>query len=95
MPAGHEKEIHILGGASGKTYIVSVPVDSSPLGPSLMELLQEKNIPVASTCIGEGVCHQCTLILNGDEILSCQLFGPKLFKLLQSAEKIDIIISYL
>ena len=42
-----------------------------PTGASLMNSLLEQNIPVASSCHGDGVCSKCRLrILAGNENLT-------------------------
>jgi ferredoxin len=61
--------ININGIASGRLY-KSVEFDDSKLELSLMDFLHQNDIPIASSCSGEGVCEKC--IVNGD-ILSCQL----------------------
>lgn len=42
-----------------------------PLEANLMRVLQEKGVPVASSCLGDGVCAKCRLtILEGASNLS-------------------------
>ena len=44
------------------------------MGANLMNSLKEKNIPVASSCGGEGVCTKCkVIILKGKTSLSIDL----------------------
>ena len=37
----------------------------APLGENLMTYLQSKDIPVASSCLGEGVCSMCKVQIIG------------------------------
>ena len=53
----------------------------------LLSFLQTKNIPIASSCGGEGVCKKC--VINQD-VLSCQV---KLNDLVESKRNIEV--SYL
>jgi 2Fe-2S ferredoxin len=42
-----------------------------PLGANLMKALIEANIPVASSCLGDGICGKCRIIvLEGTTSLS-------------------------
>lgn len=46
------------------------------MGANLMRTLLANDIPVASSCDGEGICHKCGLVVtsnqSSEEILSCQ-----------------------
>ncbi|MGZ3772894.1 MAG: 2Fe-2S iron-sulfur cluster-binding protein [Pseudobdellovibrionaceae bacterium] len=47
------------------------PPINVPAGANLMNALLDENIPVASSCNGDGICAKCKIeILNGAENLS-------------------------
>ena len=56
---------------------------------NLLEYLRDLNLPVASSCYGEGVCKKCKLIINGEEKLSCQI------SMQDFSDSVTIEISYL
>lgn len=63
-------KLQIFGGASQTIIkIIDVPDNYQVRKISLMDFLLGHGIPIASTCLGEGVCKKC--IVN-KEILSCQ-----------------------
>jgi 2Fe-2S ferredoxin len=37
----------------------------APRGENLMSFLQSKEIPVASSCLGEGICSMCKMQITG------------------------------
>ncbi|MCF0121117.1 MAG: DUF4445 domain-containing protein [Oscillospiraceae bacterium] len=41
---------------------------------SLLELLVEQGHYIAAPCGGNGVCKKCTVIMNGTEVLSCEVY---------------------
>lgn len=72
--------IIVFGRASNKiikAIDLNNQVDTTALiNLSLMQILQLNNIPVASSCSGDGVCQKCVVYLNNGPKphLSCQLF---------------------
>lgn len=58
--------IRLKGLASGQEWELKVQSQDE----SLLDFLKSKNIPIASSCNGEGVCKKC-MIQN--EILTCQI----------------------
>lgn len=48
---------------------VSIPqkhlILDAPTGENLMSFLQAKDIPVASSCLGEGICSMCKVKVVG------------------------------
>jgi ferredoxin, 2Fe-2S len=38
----------------------------APVGANLMTFLQSQNIPVASSCLGEGICSMCKMKIHGE-----------------------------
>jgi Na+-transporting NADH:ubiquinone oxidoreductase subunit NqrF len=64
-------QIQIFGNASQKIYkTIEIKNLSTLKKQSLMDFLLSHHIPIASSCLGEGICRKC--IVN-KEILSCQL----------------------
>lgn len=63
------KKITVIGKISKKKHIYVIPNDRI----NLLDFLREKNIPVASSCYGEGVCKKCSVQLNGVITISCQI----------------------
>ena len=61
--------IKVLGVASNKELLEINP-NENELNMNLMNFLRAHNIPIASSCYGEGVCRKCVINKN---ILSCQL----------------------
>lgn len=61
----------------------------SALDLSLLEFLRQEKIPIASSCLGEGVCRKCVFNTNK---LACQFTLSDLF-----AQSHDVVIkiSYL
>ena len=81
--------IKIYGKASGK-LIKTLKIKLNAIqNISLMDFLRTKGIPIASSCLGEGVCRQC--VINND-LLSCQI---ALKEFCAISPKHDISISYL
>lgn len=84
------KVINIFGNAS-KTLVQRIEVNhATDSEQNLMDFLRLHNIPIASSCLGEGVCEKCTIFLNQNKVLSCQV---KLKDL--KSDNIEISIDYL
>ena len=62
------KEITLFGESSKQQYVLKLKTEN--LDQILMNFLRERNIPIASSCSGEGVCRKCVVTKN---ILSCSL----------------------
>ena len=60
--------ITIIGLASGRRQ--DLDLASSELSDILMDWLRKKNITIASSCDGEGVCKKCVI---QNDWLTCQL----------------------
>jgi Na+-transporting NADH:ubiquinone oxidoreductase subunit NqrF len=59
----------IRGDASCKIIkIINIEVINTKI--SLMDFLISENLPIASSCKGEGVCQKCTV---NDRLVSCQI----------------------
>jgi Na+-transporting NADH:ubiquinone oxidoreductase subunit NqrF len=79
--------ITILGKASGrKQELELLPQEMTE---NLMDWLRRKNITIASSCDGEGVCKKCVI---QNDWLTCQL---TMEEFLQSQPDGLIIVSYL
>jgi Na+-transporting NADH:ubiquinone oxidoreductase subunit NqrF len=64
-------QMQIFGNASQKIYKTIEIADLKLLKKqSLMDFLLSHQIPVASSCLGEGICRKCVV---NKEILSCQI----------------------
>jgi hypothetical protein len=79
------QKLTVQGLASQKESSLIVTVDDLTL--SLIDFLIKNQIPVASSCSGEGICKKCVI---NEEILSCQI-TVKEFLL----KKINVKINYL
>ncbi len=84
-------ELLIYGEASEKLLKI-IEVDAKQLNETLMNFLLKNNIPVASSCNGEGVCKKCQVKIGNEVVLSCQIRMKKLFI---SASTYTIKFSYL
>ena len=58
----------INGLASHKQFQIDVTEDDYP--KTMLNYLREHDIPVASSCRGERICHRCVL---NNEVLSCAI----------------------
>lgn len=58
-------------GLASKTLVKELVINEADLKLTLMEYLRRENIPVASSCYGEGICHKCVVKLDNNEELSC------------------------
>lgn len=85
------KTLIVFGQASQKE-IKSIKISPKDLNSNLMELLINNEIPVASSCNGEGVCLKCILMANGEKVLSCQ---ADVSDILKEHDSVIVLISYL
>jgi Na+-transporting NADH:ubiquinone oxidoreductase subunit NqrF len=58
--------IRLKGLASGQEWELKAQSQDE----NLLDFLKSKNIPIASSCNGEGVCKKCVI---QNEILTCQI----------------------
>lgn len=61
-------QLTINGLASKNIFQVSLA--DSDLQKTMLNLLREKEIPIASSCRGERICHKCVI---NDDLLSCAI----------------------
>ncbi len=85
-----DNKIDIYGAASQK-IVKSITVNDHDLDLTLMEFLRKEQLPVASSCYGEGICQKCVVKIGEVEQLSCLL---SVRKFMNSSEA-TITISYL
>ncbi len=62
------KELIIRGGSSQKEKIIVLEENDGP--KNLMLFLASKEIPIAASCRGQGICEKCIV---SDKVLSCSL----------------------
>jgi ferredoxin len=60
----------LVKGTSSKTTIKEFSKSELVMDQSMMDFLRSHNIPIASSCYGEGICQKC--VVNTD-IMSCQI----------------------
>ena len=83
--------IQVRGNASGK-LIKELAADKDS-NDSLMQIMHKANIPIASSCLGEGVCEKCVV---NDTLLSCQIRPKDLLKnQLKDQNYVVITVAYL
>ena len=63
-------KVILIKGVASQSTIKELKVTDSNLGIDLLPLLQSENIPIASSCMGDGVCQKC--MVNTDK-LACEL----------------------
>lgn len=81
-------QVNIWGKASNK-LICSKKVSNEEVNENALVWLRNQNIPIASSCNGDGVCKKCVINNN---VLSCKI---TLNDLVISADQILIEVSYL
>ncbi|MBC7430023.1 MAG: 2Fe-2S iron-sulfur cluster binding domain-containing protein [Bacteriovorax sp.] len=74
----------IIYGEASKKEIKQIDVTYRDFEMTLMNFLLKNNIPVASSCGGDGICQKCTVTLHYQKILSCQRTIRELFADLDS-----------
>lgn len=76
-------KITIRGIASKKTY---GPFSFELNTQNLLDFLIEKNLPIAYSCYGEGICEKCSVEIKKKDVLSCQV-------LMKDLDEDDIMIA--
>lgn len=86
-------KLEIHGKASNKK-IKEIDLVNSQSEISLMDFLRMNEIPIASSCYGEGICKKCVF---NRELLSCQIKISDIIHLCteQKCSSYDIEIDYL
>lgn len=76
-------QLKIIGRASQKE-IQMIDISEQKLksqkAENLMFFLHKNNIPIASSCYAEGVCHKCKVTIDKKSTLSCEINLLDLFK---------------
>ncbi len=80
-------QVRFVGLASGKSWPLSFTTEDTET--DLLHLLRLRNIPIASSCDGEGICKKCVI---QNDWLSCKL---TLKDFLQRQKDGKIFLSYL
>ena len=73
------KHLILYGSASGKilkTFDLTIDLIDDT---TLLEFLRSHRIPVASSCLGDGVCKKCVVTINDEKILACMMSLKVLF----------------
>lgn len=84
--------LKIYGQASGKIFVLSLNLEQDSQ-VNLMSYLLQNNIPVASSCNGEGICKKCLCV---QDLLTCSLTLGELFaKFANSHKEVLLGFSYL
>lgn len=78
----------IIFGQASHTRIKEITLKEEDLKKTILEFLQDNHIPIASSCMGEGICRKCVI---NDSMLSCF----KLVKDILKWKDPTIYISYL
>jgi ferredoxin len=81
--------LKVHGLASG-TIVAEFPLSEQELDTDLLTLLRSKDIPIASSCLGEGVCRKC---LINDDLMACITKSRELLS--QGKTVVHIKVSYL
>ena len=82
-----------IWGEASQSTVATLNVSQEDQKKVLMLYLRNANIPLASSCFGEGVCHKC--LVNG-HLMACQTLVEDLFnKEDQSPQTVEVSISYL
>ncbi len=67
------KELVLFGLASQKIIqTISIP-NETVNNTSLLTFLMEKHVPIASSCLGEGICKKCVVLINEEKVLACKI----------------------
>ena len=80
-------QIEVKGLASGRSTFIAF--DESDLSDTLLDFLMKKNITIASSCGGEGVCKKCVI---QNDWLTCTM---TLKEFLQRQNDVKIFVGYL
>lgn len=87
-------KIRIYGRASQK-FITEFYVTEEDCEVDLLTFLRGKEIPIASSCFGEGVCKKCQITINNENHLACIKNWKEIINEVEFKDNIVIEISYL
>ncbi|MBY0415509.1 MAG: hypothetical protein K2Q18_15155 [Bdellovibrionales bacterium] len=74
------KRLLIYGGANQKIVHTFELLDSDLSDKSLLEFLRDHQVPVASSCLGDGVCKKCVTKNSTKTFLTCEVTLLELFQ---------------
>jgi ferredoxin len=80
----------IVFGNAKKTTIIDQVIPNIDLTITVLNWLRSQDIPIASSCNGEGVCKKCVINTN---LISCQVTLKDLLN--ENTKEIKIDVSYL
>ena len=63
----------VIFGAASQTIIKEIHLTKADLNTNLLIFLQNLQLPIASSCLGEGVCQKCVFSLDKKELLACEM----------------------
>ena len=86
MPRKRIPLIEIYGGAS-KKILIQRELSLIDLETNLMSFLQGLNLPIASSCQGDGICRLCVV---NERMISCQKTVKDLFEDKDGVRKVAI-----
>lgn len=84
------KRLIINGGASKKE--ITLFISPSSMRDNLLNFLRDREIPVASSCGGDGICQKCVCVIKEEKILTCM---TTVAEVLNGQESATLTISYL
>lgn len=62
----------IIKGHASKSVVKKIPCVEQNIGMTLLQVLRDNDVPIASSCDGQKVCELCTIKLNNKSRLACE-----------------------
>lgn len=73
------KQLILYGQASGKILkTFDLPLDELS-DDTILQFLMNQKIPIASSCLGEGICKKCVVTNRDKKLLACTVSLSELF----------------
>lgn len=73
------KQLILYGQASGKV-LKTIDLQLDEINEdTLLQFLMNQKIPVASSCLGEGICKKCVVTNRDKKLLACTFSLSELF----------------
>lgn len=70
----------ILYGSASQKIIKTFELENKDIDDeSLLQFLMKHKIPIASSCLGEGICKKCVVTNHDKKLLACTLSLSELF----------------
>ena len=63
----------VIYGEASESEILNLSISLKESTLTLLEFLKQFNIPIASSCLGEGLCKKCVIKINGRQELACNI----------------------